>query len=75
MLSLPVLRMVISFLCFLTSVSLPSGRGEKADGSGTFSDTTYLGATLMEIMLKETQEFCNPNMSSHFESHAHHQVR
>eukprot|EP00117_Sycon_ciliatum_P002930 scpid215/ scgid3933/ E3 ubiquitin-protein ligase RNF213 len=50
-----------------------TGRGVR-DESGSCSDTSELGSTLMRAMLKETQQFCNPQLSTQFESHSHEQL-
>ena len=40
-----------------------------------YSDTSYLGAVLMETMLQEISEFCKVNIQQNWATQAHQQVQ
>ena len=50
------------------------GRGEYNKTTGTYSDTSKLGSTLMETMLKEVGQFCDPGIKLKWSSGSHEQV-
>ena len=66
------------FLDNLPHFNYNTGIGESSDGSVPgdlqYTDTSKLGSTLMEAMLKEVSHFCNPEIKTTWSSKSHQQV-
>lgn len=65
------------FLDNLPGFNYNSGRGEyilDEHGQRRRTNTTHLGSTLMETMLKEVREFCDPALKDDWSHKPHQQV-
>lgn len=50
------------------------GVGEIDNCKGIRTDTTALGSSLMDTMLNEVSDFCNPAIKENWSCHPHQQV-
>ena len=60
-----------SFLDDLPAFNYNTGVGESIkgeDGKQSFTDTRHLGSILMNTMLKEVENFCDPTIKSWMET-------
>ena len=64
------------FLDNLPAFNYNTGRGEyiKVNGKTQRTDTYELGSTLMETMLKEVSDFCDPDIKESWSQRPHQQV-
>ena len=66
------------FLDTLPAFNYNIGRGElvtKGYGVPVYTDTSKLGSTLLSIMLKEVNDFCDPTIKENWSVKPHQQVR
>ena len=64
------------FLDNMPAFNYNNGAGEyiKIGGTRRRSDTRHLGSTLMETMLKEVADFCDPKIKESWTEKGHQQV-
>lgn len=63
------------FLDNLPSFNFNYGHGEYIGDTGNTTDTSQLGSTLMNTMLKEVRDFCDVDSKENWASKPHHQVQ
>ena len=65
-----------TFLDNLPAFNYNAGYGEYTGPKGQrqTTDTRYLGSTLMQTMLKEVTDFCDPSTKESWSQKAHQQV-
>ena len=63
-----------AFLDICPAFVMNSGASEYNAVSKTYNDTKELGSTLMETMLKEVSDFCDPIIREDWSLKPHHQV-
>ena len=67
-----------NFLDHLPAFNYNTGVGEcmkNSQGEQVRTDTRTLGSTLMEAMLKEVSDFCDPAIKENWSINPHQQVR
>ena len=64
-----------NFLDNCPAYNYNNGKGEYDKATRTYTDTTELGSTVMDTMLKEVGQFCDPSIKLKWSSGSHEQVR
>ena len=63
-----------AFLDTCAAFNMNSGASEYNAQTKAYNDTRELGSTLMETMLKEVSDFCDPIIREDWSLKPHHQV-